>query len=299
MAGTMTEIGRPDKATTLHQSVRSLAVAALFMLEEFRYRARAIIAMIVMVLLVLMLGGVALIVGVFYPSRSVMAFCSRVWARAILFLAGVRLTIRGSEWIAGGAPRFYMGNHQSALDIPIMIHALRGNVRFMAKESLFRIPFFGWVIRRYGFIPIDRSNARRTLRTLDQMFTAVRRKPISVTVFPEGTRSRDGRLLPFRRGTMKVAQQVGFSVVPFAIDGSIRVLHPDRLLRVTPGPVTLSFAPPIAEEEVVQLPAADLQVRTAQAVADQLGQPVPAREVFREDAGEPPERCEEACAGKQ
>lgn len=257
---------------------------------------RVILAMVVMVLLVLLLGGIALIVGVFYPSQKVMAFCSRLWARAILRLAGVRLTIRGAERIADSAPCFYMGNHQSALDIPIMIHALRGNVRFMAKESLFRIPLFGWVIRRYGYIPIDRTNARRTLGTLDRMFATLRRNPISIAVFPEGTRSRDGMLLPFRRGTMKVAQQVGFSVVPFSIEGSINVLHPDRMLRLSPGPVTLSFADPIPVEVVAGLSAAELQVQTAQAVAKQLGQPIPVRETEREDEGNRGDRCVEAVA---
>lgn len=259
----------------------STGVKCTNVMKEILYRMRALAAMAVVVVLVLVLGGVALVAGIIYPSRRIMAVCSVLWSESILLMAGVRLKIRGLKRVSDSTTRFFMGNHQSALDIPIMIVALRGQVRFMAKESLFRIPLFGWVIRRYGFVPVDRSNARRTLQTLDKMYATLRRHPVSIVVFPEGTRSRDGKLLPFRRGTMKVAQQVGYPVVPFSIDGSIKVLHPDRLLRVVPGQVTLTFGAPIAGEEVTALSAGELQLRTARAVAEQLGQPLPERDTGR------------------
>lgn len=235
--------------------------------------------MVVMVSLIVVLGGVTLIVGVFHPSRRLMNVCIRFWARAVLFFVGVRLTIKGGERAAGFTPAFFIGNHQSGLDIPIMICALRGQVRFMAKDSLFRIPIFGWVIRRYGFVPIDRTNVRRTLQTLREMLAAMKRNPISMTAFPEGTRSRDGQLLPFRRGTMKVVQQAGLPVVPFAIDGSMLVHHPSRLLRAKPGPVTLTFAEPIPAESAVAMDQDELQDRVVRAVAGALGQSVPTVQV--------------------
>ena len=240
------------------------------------YTVRAIISMVVMVSLVLLLGGLALIVGVVHPSRRLMDFCTRVWARSVLFCAGVRLTIKGWEQAADSRPAFFIGNHQSDLDILIIMFALRGQVRFMAKDSLFRIPLFGWVIRRYRFVPIDRGNVRRTLQTLKQMIAAVHRNPISMTAFPEGTRSRDGRLLPFRRGTMKIVQQAGLPVVPFAIDGSIDVHRPGRMLRAAPGPVTLTFTAPIPADRVVAMTQDELQERVVNAVAGALGQPSPA-----------------------
>ena len=244
-------------------------------MNELRYKARAIVALVVMVSLVIVLGGLALIAGLVYPSRRLMNVCTWFWARAVLICAGVRLTINGWDRAAASMPAFLIGNHQSGLDIPIIMSALRGQVRFMAKDSLFRVPLFGWVIRRYGFVPIDRSNVRRTLHTLKGMIAVVHSNPISMTAFPEGTRSRDGRLLPFRRGTMKIVQQAGLPVVPFAIDGSIRVHHPDRLLRAAPGPVTLTFAEPVPADRAVGLDQDELQECVVGAVAGALGQPVP------------------------
>jgi|CXWL01.1.fsa_nt_gi 1-acyl-sn-glycerol-3-phosphate acyltransferase len=244
-------------------------------MNEFRYAVRAIFSIVVMVSLVIVLGGLALIVGLVHPSRRLMNGCSLAWSRAVLFCAGVQLTIKGREKAADSMPAFFLGNHQSDLDIPIIIYALGGRVRFMAKDSLFRIPLFGWVIRRYGFVPIDRGNVRRTMHTLQHMIAVMHRNPISMTAFPEGTRSRDGRLLSFRRGTMKIVQQVGLPVVPFAIDGSILVHHSNRLLRAKPGPVTLAFAEPIPADRVVAMSQDELYERVVSAVAGAMGQPVP------------------------
>ena len=250
-------------------------------MNELGHTVRAIITMIVMVSLAILLGGLTLIVGIVHPYRQLWDICSLTWARAILFCAGVRLTMRGGERLADSMPAFFIGNHQSDLDILIIISALKGKVRFMAKDSLFRVPLFGRAIRRYEFVPIDRGNVRRTLHALKVMIAGLHRNPISMTAFPEGTRSRDGRLLPFRRGTIKLAQQAGLPVVPFAVEGSILVHHPDRLLRAKPGPVTLTFAEPIPADQVVAMDQDELQERVVGAVAGVLGQPVPvAHEAF-------------------
>lgn len=237
-------------------------------------RVRAIVAIVVVFSLAMLLGGIALIVGLVHPWRSLMNGCSRLWSEVILLFAGVRLRVVGAERATAG-PAFFIGNHQSDLDIPIIICALRGQVRFMAKDSLFRIPLFGWVIRRYGFVPVDRGNVRKTLETLREMLAGIKARPISMTAFPEGTRSRDGILLPFRRGTMKIAQQAGLSVVPFAIDGSMNVHHADRMLAVRPGVVTLTFGNSIPAEEAAAMNQDDLQSRVVRFIASALHQPIP------------------------
>ncbi len=232
---------------------------------------RAAITAVVMSFVVLVLGTTALVVGLFYPSRRVIAFAAVIWSRVVLSLAGVRLTIVGKELVADRVPRFFMGNHQSALDIPILLLALDGHVRFMAKDTLFRIPVFGWVIRRYGYAPIDRSNPRITLRTIERMLERLRRDPISIAVFPEGTRSSDGRLLTFRRGTMKVGQRSGLPIVPFSIEGSLAVYSRDRFA-ANPGPVKLTFAAPIPADEVATMSTAELHDRVKETIARQLCQ---------------------------
>jgi 1-acyl-sn-glycerol-3-phosphate acyltransferase len=234
----------------------------------------------VMTLLALVLGTIALLIGLVYPSRRVIAFAAVVWSRAILSLAGVRLTIVGKELVADRVPRFFMGNHQSALDIPILLLALDGHVRFMAKDTLFRIPVFGWVLMRYGYAPINRSSPRVTLRTIERMLERLRRTPISIAVFPEGTRSSDGQLLTFRRGTMKVGQRSGLPIVPFSIEGSLAVYSRDRFA-AHPGPVKLIFAESIPAEEVATMSTLELHDRVKATIARLLGQthepePVPA-----------------------
>lgn len=232
---------------------------------------RAIITALAMSLVVLVLGTTALLIGLIYPSKRVIAVSSVIWSRIILFLSGVRLTIEGKERVADGVPRFYMGNHQSALDIPILLEALDGQVRFMAKDTLFHIPIFGWVLLRYGYAPIDRSSPRVTLRTLDRMLERLSRSPISLAVFPEGTRSPDGKLLAFRRGTMKVGQRSGLPIVPFTIDGSLAVYNRQHFA-AHPGPVKLIFAEPIPAEEVAAMSTTELHDRVKAVVARQLGQ---------------------------
>ena len=234
---------------------------------------RAAITALVMSLVVVVLGGAVSLVGLVYRSPRVVAFASVVWSRVVLSLAGVRLTIEGKERVADGIPRFFMGNHQSALDIPILLAALDGHVRFMAKNTLFRIPIFGWVLSRSGYAPIDRSNARVTFHTLNQMLERLRRDPVSLAVFPEGTRSPDGRLLPFRRGTMKIGQRSGLSVVPFSIDGSLAVYNRERFA-AHPGPVKLIFAEPIPAEEVATMSTMELHDRVKSTIAGLLGQAI-------------------------
>jgi 1-acyl-sn-glycerol-3-phosphate acyltransferase len=234
---------------------------------------RAIAAIIVWTVLLFLVGLPALLIGLIHPFRPVMAFATLFWARVMLWVCGVRLRVEGLEHIADGRPRFFVGNHQSALDIPILLAALKGDVRFLAKKSLFYIPIFGWVIARYGYIAVDRRNARAALETINQAMQRFRSNPISFAVFPEGTRSRDGRLGNFRMGTMKICQRWGLPVAPFTIDGAIHVSHRDRTLYVRPGHVRICFGEPIPAEEVAKISAEELHDRIRNVIEAELGRP--------------------------
>lgn len=244
---------------------------------------RALYASSVTAVITIVLGLPIYLMGLIYPFRVVVAWGAAIWAKVILLSCGVKLEIEGAEHLAAGKPRYYMGNHQSALDIPIIILALKGEVRFMAKSTLFRIPLFGWVLRRYGHVSIDRERPRKALANLDAMLTRVKRAPISLAVFPEGTRSLDGRMLPFRQGTMKICQRAGLDVVPFTIDGSIDV-HRKHQFRVTPGKVRLRFLPPIPVDEVAAMTPAALRDRMVRIVAEDLGVSGEDREMPRHDS---------------
>jgi len=227
---------------------------------------RAFFTILTACLMTATLGSVMVISALIYPARCVGRTCTFAWGRAILATSGVRLSVRGQPHVSTDSAQFFAGNHQSALDIPVLLTALRGNVRFLAKESLFRIPIFGRAMRAYGYIPIDRSNARKTLATIKQNLQRSGSAPISLAVFPEGTRCRDGRLGPFRRGSIKIAKLSGLPVVPFTIDGSLRV-HRRNVFKITPGQITLTFHPPIQAAEVAQHSAAEISDRVVAAVA--------------------------------
>ena len=236
---------------------------------------RASLTFFVATLLVVLVGTPVLLIGLVYPAPVFMTWGSAFWLRVILVIAGVRVRVEGTEHLAEETSKFFVGNHQSALDIPILVAVLHGRIRFMAKEALFRIPLFGWIIRRYGHVPIDRSHPRATFRTLRKMIERLERRPISFAVFPEGTRSPDGRLLPFRKGTMKICQRAGLSVVPFAIHGSLAV-HERGRFRVRPGVVRIVFAKPIPASEVTGLTGTELHDRVREAVACGLARLRPA-----------------------
>ncbi len=234
-------------------------------------KIRAIIVLICAILGTTIFGGTAMILGLFFRSRRVMAWVARNWSRSMLIPAGAKLTFEGRERLDPDRSYFLLGNHQSALDIPIMMTAFAGEVRFMAKDSLFRIPILGRVMRQYGYVPIDRRSARTTIRALQAALARMKDDPISVTVFPEGTRTIDGRLLPFRKGAMKIALLSGMPIVPFTIDGAWRVNNRARLA-IEPGPIRVVFHEPIPVEKLATMDSAQLHDQIADTIARELGQ---------------------------
>ncbi len=232
---------------------------------------RALMTLLASSFVVILLGIPVAILAFVHPVARAGSFLAYAMSVTTLWGSGARLTVEGTEHVDAKTPKFFMGNHQSALDIPVLIVALGGAVRFLAKDSLFRIPLFGFLLARYGYIPIHRSRPRATLDAFQRMLERMRDEPVSLAAYPEGTRSRDGRLLPFRRGTMKIGQRVGLPIVPFVIDGSINVAHRDRF-RAVPGPIRLTFLEPIPAEDVTSLEPDELHDRVRNAILEGLGQ---------------------------
>jgi 1-acyl-sn-glycerol-3-phosphate acyltransferase len=186
----------------------------------------------------------------------------RTWFGVWFRTAGIVPVVRGRENLArlDGGPAVLVGNHQSALDIPVLMLALDGNVRFLAKRSLFWIPIVGWVMKIAGFPAIDRGSARRTRPELDAALARIPRERNCWIIFPEGTRSRDGALQPYHRGTFNFARRAGVPVIPFAIDGA-RDLLPKGSLVPKPGELTLVFGEPVPAADVARLSPDELLER--------------------------------------
>jgi 1-acyl-sn-glycerol-3-phosphate acyltransferase len=165
----------------------------------------------------------------------------RVWSRVMLWLVGARVRYEGLEHLHAG-PAVIVANHQSNVDIWALLCVVPQSARFVAKAELFRIPVFGWALAGSGFVPIDRANHTQARRSLDDA-AGLLREGHSLVLFPEGSRSRDGTLGPFKKGAFHLALGAGVPVVPVAISGSFQVMPP-RSLRVHPGRVLVRVLAP-------------------------------------------------------
>ncbi len=194
-----------------------------------------------------LLGTLAILVAAFERRKVLSHKIAWLWCRLILFLAGVKLTVEGREHLTPGKRYVFFANHQSQMDIPVLEEALRGfEIRFLAKRSLFRIPFFGWGIAALGYIPVEREDPREGLRSLLACAERIR-EGYSVVVFPEGTRSPDGRLQPFKMAGFLLPIKAGVPAVPVAILGTREILPKGRIW-VRPGKVRVVIGDPIPTE---------------------------------------------------
>jgi 1-acyl-sn-glycerol-3-phosphate acyltransferase len=169
-------------------------------------------------------------------------FGRHAWSRLGLWLAGARVEVVRMPVLPPG-PVIFASNHESALDIWVLFRTLPRGFRFIAKQELFRIPIFGTYLALGGHIPVDRSNRARAVATLRRAGQTVR-AGTSLVVFPEGTRSRDGRVHPFKKGPFVVAKEAGVPVVPIAISGSGRIT-PSKVIAVHPGAIRIAAGDPV------------------------------------------------------
>jgi 1-acyl-sn-glycerol-3-phosphate acyltransferase len=171
---------------------------------------------------------------------------ARIWSTISLMLAGARLEISGMEHIPAG-PTIFMSNHQGNFDIIALLNAIPIPIAWMAKKELFDIPIFGHSLKQAGYIPLDRENGRNALRSIVDAATTIKNGR-SVIIFPEGTRSPDGTLLPFKKGGFILAAKAGVPIVPTIIEGSVAI-QPPRIFSVTPGTIRIRFLPTISTAE--------------------------------------------------
>jgi 1-acyl-sn-glycerol-3-phosphate acyltransferase len=172
-------------------------------------------------------GALSLAGSIFDTGGRWQHLWARTWSWLILKTSGVRVKVKGLE----NVPRetaIYCANHQSAMDIPILFVHLPVQFRFLAKRALFNIPFLGWHLYRSGHIPVDRGQPRKAFRSFDQAAERIR-SGVPVVLFPEGTRSRDGALKPFKGGSFYLAIQARVPVVPITLNGTRHVHEPDTL----------------------------------------------------------------------
>lgn len=162
-------------------------------------------------------------------------------------LAGVKVETVGREKLDPGRTYLFMSNHTSNLDPPILIPLIPGRTSVMAKQELFRYPILGEAMRLGSLVPVDRGNRDAGIAAVRAAGEVIR-KGINMTIYVEGKRSFDGKLLPFKKGPFYLAMECGVPVVPVTIVGSHDVM-PKARFRISPGTVTIVFHQPIEPQE--------------------------------------------------
>lgn len=203
------------------------------------------------------LGTLSLWASWFERNGTFAHACARAWAWLILATTDVPVHVSGLERVHHGMTYVFVSNHQSIYDIPIIFASLPFQLRIVAKKSLEKFPFLGWHLRRTGHLLLDR--ARPGTATLKQV-AGLTQRGASLIVFPEGTRSLDGRLAPFKRGIFRVAIDAGLPVVPVSVRGSRHVMRKGRLM-TCPAAVWLVMHDPIPTAALAQEDAAGLAER--------------------------------------
>ncbi|MHB0969826.1 MAG: lysophospholipid acyltransferase family protein [Thermoanaerobaculia bacterium] len=231
---------------------------------------RIIWAAIVAFVVTLLFAPLVTIVALVHSHARIIDVMIRAWARAIVRAAGVRLAVERPEVIDPDAKYIFIGNHHSYLDIPCLLLAIPQQVRFMAKASLFKIPIFGWGLIAAGFIPIDRKDRSKAVKSFDLAGQRIR-KGNSIVVFPEEGRSREREMLPFKRGAFLLAIRTQLPIAPMALIGTYDVL-PARRLSIRPGPVVIRFLDPVDTAGLSLKAKEELMEETQKRIAGQLQQ---------------------------
>jgi 1-acyl-sn-glycerol-3-phosphate acyltransferase len=200
-----------------------------------------------------MIGILAMIAD---PRGKLFSFLARkCWSPQTLWIGGVSVTVRGDERIDWSRPYVICANHQSQIDIPLLFAHLPTGIRFLAKRALFYIPIFGWMLAIARFIPVDRGNSEKARRLIDRSALRMKKGP-SLLVFPEGTRSPDGRVHPFKSGGFILGIKAGVPILPVAIRGTYDLVSKHHL-NSRPGKVEVIIGSPIETDRL------DLTARNA------------------------------------
>jgi 1-acyl-sn-glycerol-3-phosphate acyltransferase len=196
------------------------------------------------VIYTMILGSLGILLCLLVPGGSALMPLARLWSFLVLKTYRVRCRSSLPPGFDPSQPCVFVANHQSLFDIPALALAMPSNFRMVAKRELVYIPIFGWALWLGGFIFIDRSDREKAIRRLDRAVRSIRRGR-SVVVFAEGTRSPDGRLLPFKKGGFVLALQAGVPIVPVSIRGGRSIL-PKGSFRARPGRIDIIIGAPVS-----------------------------------------------------
>jgi len=194
----------------------------------------------------LALGVLAFVTYPFDRKGKVGHYYARLWGKTALLANRVKVKINGMEYLNGKGPYIFMSNHQSYYDVFALLGHLPYQFKWLVKKELFSIPYLGWTMAAVGYISIDRGGTRDTVEAMNEAAQKIR-DGMSVTIFPEGSRSPDGSIQPFKKGGFTLAIKSKVPIVPIAIDGSRDIMPKDKFT-ATSGEIRMLVGRPIETE---------------------------------------------------
>ncbi len=200
---------------------------------------RALFLVAIGVAMTAFMSGCAVAFAFITSDENMIHRVANIWAKMLLAIANTKVEIIGAENVLMGKPQIFMANHQSDFDILIVLAHLQGQFRWIVKKELFQIPLFGRAMQGAGYIEIDREDRERAIMSIDRAAMKIREGK-SVMSFPEGTRSTDGKIKPFKQGMFYLAIKSG---VPTIIGAG--EIMPRRSLHIRPGRITMVIDKPI------------------------------------------------------
>jgi len=217
---------------------------------------------------------VILSLGLFFDAvvwpgtREMYRKSEQFWAWTLMKIGGITLEVEGQENLPEDETVVYMPNHQSDLDWPIIFRVVPGQYLFLAKQELFNAPVFGAYMKLQEYIPIERSNIRKSFKTYQTIITLLK-SGNSIVIFPEGTRSFDHKLGKFKPSSFSILQDTKVRVVPIAINGSTRIQRRGSK-SITPGKVKIKILPPVSFEDLYPLENKAFSAAAASRIREQL-----------------------------
>lgn len=196
-------------------------------------------------------GSLYILISPFDSKGNVCNFITRIWARIMFFICGVKVTVTGLENIVKNKSYIVVSNHQSHFDIPVVTSCLPLSVRMIAKKELFRIPVFGWAMYLAGHISLDRGKGKKALKSLQKAIARIKKKRYSIVIYPEGTRSPDGEIHQFKKGAFRLALESQLPVLPVTIIGTRQIL-PKYSLRINKGEIDVVIGEPVITEKMTR-----------------------------------------------
>jgi 1-acyl-sn-glycerol-3-phosphate acyltransferase len=195
------------------------------------------------VLSTIVFGIIAIIISFFSRTGNPVHIIARIWAKCILIVSGIKVNINGFSNIDPSCSYIYMCNHQSNFDIPVLLGCLPVQFRWLAKAELFKIPIFGRAMRGAGYVAIDRFDRQSAFNSISEVSKKMK-NGVSVMIFPEGTRSKDGKIGSFKKGGFIMAVDSRVPIIPLVIRGTRSIMEKGNL-RINPGDVSMQIGQPV------------------------------------------------------